>query len=691
MADSRKFINRDISWLSFNYRVMLEAADITLPLYERLKFLAIYSSNLDEFFRVRVGAIRRLQEVPAEKEKAQALLNAIQDIVGRQQQEFGEIFRNGIMPELEKHQIYLLRDQEYNDVQKKFIADFFYDEVLHQLQPILLVKNKVVPFLQNGAIYLVVCLFSAKRKKSTDKKRAVKYAVVKIPSDVLPRFIELPRENDRHTVIFLDDVIRYNLDQVFRGYEIGPSFSFKLSRDADLYLEEEGGDLLEKIKKSLKRRKTGDPARFLYDEAMPPGVLDFLRTSFELKKNEMVPGGRYHNFHDFFRFPNPLSPRLENIPAQPLRIAALDEYPTMFEAMKKQDWLLHFPYQTYDYFIKLLNEAAFDPKVFEIKATQYRVAPDSAIVNALIAAARNGKQVTVFVEVKARFDEESNLRFAQQMEAAGVKIIYSMPGLKVHGKACLVSRKSGNRRGIRQYAYLSTGNFNEKTARIYSDLGYLTSRPEYTDELTAFFELLENPEKKVRFKKLLVARYNMVKQFSRLIEREISHVKTGKKGYILVKLNNLEDETMIRMLYKASEEGVKIDLIVRGICCLLPGKPYSKNITVRRIVDKYLEHARVFVFGNNNKPEVYLSSADWMTRNLYRRIELGFLVPDPLLSREIREVLDFQLRDNVKARLLDQHLQHHPVKNNEGPVRAQDLTYEYLREKYEATSVSDLS
>ena len=677
-------INRDISWLSFNYRVLQESFDEELPLYERIKFMAIYSSNLDEFFRVRVGTIRHLLTVPSEAAKAQELLDQINFIVSRQQKEFGKNFREKIIPALEKNNIFLLDDARLSKAQLQFVRNYFQDELIYQIQPVLLVKNKVAPFLQNGAIYFVVGLQAKwKKNESKNRKRRTRYAVVKIPSDTHPRFIELPPEEGKYGIVFLDDIIRANLDQLFKGYEICSCHSIKLSRDADLHIEDEyEGNLVEKVKKNLSKRKTGAPSRFLYDESMPEGVLDFLKDCFQLKKNEMIPGARYHNFFDFFRFPNPLSPQLEVFIPQPMRVPELDSYPSIFEAIKNRDWLLNFPYQSYDYFLRFLQDAAYDPKVIEIKATQYRVADNSAVVSALINAARNGKKVTVFVEVKARFDEESNLKSAQQMAAAGIQIIYSIPGLKVHAKACLISRVSGNRRGIRHYAFMSTGNFNEKTARIYSDHGFFTCKQEYTDELIGLFDYLQSQKTQVSFSKLLVAQFNMVDEFSRLIDHEISAAKQGKKAHIIIKLNNLEDENMIEKLYKASKAGVKIDLIVRSICCLMPESDFSENITVRRIVDTFLEHARVFVFHHQGEQKIYLSSADWMKRNLYHRIELGFPLEDPQIKSELLDILTIQLKDNSKARILDQQLNNLPVPMEGEKIRAQQAIFEYLRNKY---------
>jgi polyphosphate kinase len=687
--EGSKYFNRDISWLSFNYRVLQEAMDPSLPLYERIKFLAIFSNNLDEFFRVRVGVIRHSLTITKEKEEAEILLSQINGIVDSQQKEFGQVFRGSILPELERNGIQLIMDENFTKKQQQFLKQFYQEELIFHVQPLLLVKNKVVPFLQNGAIYLFVALTSKSKKSSktkvspTPSPKRLKYAILKIPSDAVKRFVELPSANEKYCITFLDDVIKYNLPEIFKGYNIEFAHSIKMSRDADLHIEDEfQGNLVEKVKKSLGKRKIGDPSRFLYDEKLPKEAVSFLKSIFKMKKNEMIPGGRYHNFYDFFKFPNPLAPALEIFPSLPLRIPEFDGFPSMFEAIKTRDWILHFPYHDYDYVIRFLNQASFDPKVFEIKATQYRVAPESGIVSALINAARNGKKVTVFVEVKARFDEESNLRFAQQMAAAGVNIIYSLPGLKVHAKAILVSRESGNRRGVRQYAFLSTGNFNEKTAKTYVDHGFFTSTYELCDELTTFFQQLERKTDDVRFNNLLVAQYNMVTCLHQMIDHEIENARAGKKAHIVIKLNNLEEERMIDKLYEASKEGVMIDIIVRSICCVIPNKRFSQNIRIRRIVDQYLEHARICIFHNGGEQKVYLSSADWMNRNLFHRIELGFPINDPALKKEILDIINLQLNDNTKARMIDDHLRNNHLPRTGLPHRSQSEIYEMLRNKY---------
>ncbi len=513
---SGKYINRDISWLSFNGRVLDEAKDNSLPLYERLKFLAIYSSNLDEFYKVRVAAYRRSSK------DTKTLMQDILRIVDRQQNELGSVLWKELVPELRANRILLYQNQRLNKSRVEFITQFFYREVMPCLQPVLLLKGKVLPFLQQDAIYLAV--------KLEKKKRKARYAIVNIPSDHLPRFIELPESRGQHCIMFLDDIVRMNLDRLFPGYDIASSYSIKLSRDADLGIDDEfTGDLPVKISNSLVKRETGIPSRFLYDSKIPAQFLDFLIQSLKLSRQDLVPGGKYHNLSDLFSFPNPLSPNLENKSLPVLYRKGLETYPSMFEAIREKDRMLHFPYHSYDPVLRFLNEAAIDPKVKEIKTTQYRVASDSAVVNALINARNNGKRVTVFVELKARFDEYANLGFAKLMSEAGIKIIYSIPGLKVHAKVALVLRKSGKNQQ-ETYAFLSTGNFNEKTARIYADHGLFTNNAKITSELRDLFCFLENQDVKPKLKHLLVAQLNIKKELTKKINREIRHAEAGREG-----------------------------------------------------------------------------------------------------------------------------------------------------------------
>ncbi|WP_461634052.1 polyphosphate kinase 1 [Labilibaculum euxinus] len=689
-----QFLNRDLSWLSFNKRVLQEASNTRLPLYERIKFLAIYSSNLDEFYRVRLGTYKRFTELPAEdkgilRENPDAILKNINAEVDRQQNEFGNIFTQEIIPALEEEDIILIRDQSLCEEHHQFVKDFFLDNLLPHVQPILLLKKQIQPFLQNNVIYIAVKLFKKRKKEEEEgapKSRRSRYAIIKVPSHRFPRFIELPDRDGKHFIMFLDDIIKLRMKLLFPGYKIDSSYSFKLSRDADLLIEDEySGDLIKMIENSLKKRETGSPSRFLYDASIPKDFLKFLKDSFNLQNNDMVKGARYHNFQDFFCFPNPKYPELEPESFHPLKVDDLQGNKSVFKTIRLKDQILHFPYQSYEYVIRFLNEAAVDPKVVEIKATQYRVADNSAVVNALINAALNGKKVTVFVEVKARFDEEANLRSANEMRKAGVKIIDSIPGLKVHAKLALVLRKGDKK----DYAFLSTGNFNEKTAKIYSDHGLLTSNEVIITELKQLFDYLENQTEGYEFRKLLVGRFNLRRSLIELIDQEIQNVKNGHKGYIILKMNGLQERDMITKLYEASEKGVKIDLIIRGICCLKPNKTYAKNIRIIRIVDQFLEHGRIFYFHNLGEELLYLSSADWMNRNLHRRIECAFPIQDKKIKKELIDILNIQLNDNVSARILDGKLNNLPISIN-GKVKkiqSQKEIFAYLNKKETASKL----
>ncbi|MDW7690879.1 polyphosphate kinase 1 [Flammeovirgaceae bacterium SG7u.111] len=680
METEQKYFNRDLSWLSFNYRILQEAKNPEVPIVERVKFLAIFSSNLDEFFRVRVAAIRSLMKIGKKKinknigfepAKAFALIHA--EII-RQQQEYGKAFYEGILPTLEREGIVLYNEQPKLMLHKETITRLFKSRVLAYLRPVLLTEESR-PFLQNRKLYLAVEL---KRKDAEELNR---YAVLNIPSDNLPRFAALPVVDGIYYYTFLDDVIKANLEIVFPGYEIVGCYSLKMNRDADLYIEDEyDGDLVEKIKRQLDKRNIGAPSRFLYDLNMPVKFQEFLQNILGLDREDMVPGGRYHNFYDLFSLPNPKAPDLEYPSMPSLSHPLLDKSDSFFEAMDKRDYMLHFPYQSYDYVLRFFNEAAIDAYVTDIFVTVYRVAANSFIANALISAAMNGKNVTCFVEVKARFDEENNLKWAAEMEKAGVKIIYSIPGLKVHAKVALVVRR---KEGLKKrYAFLGTGNFNESTAKIYADHGLFTSEKSLNKELEKVFGFIETQENKPEVKHLLVAQLNMKERFLEMMDREIAQAKEGKSASMVLKVNNLEDLVMVDKLYEASRAGVKVELIIRGICCLVPGvEGMSENITIRRIVDRYLEHARIFVFHNGGDTEVYLGSADWMGRNLNNRIEVVFPVLNKRVKADVLKIVEFQLEDNVSAVALDEGLNNVPLEVKGEKVRCQEDVYHWLKEK----------
>lgn len=688
MENAYTYFKRDISWLSFNYRVLLEAEDEALPIYERIKFLSIYSSNLEEFYEIRVaehrGVIMKKNYTEESGAEAEETLIDITNEVNRQQREYYRIFAE-VLKELNHQNIILYQDSRPEPFHEEFVRDFFNEEVFPFLSPVMIQAGDIRTFIRDRRLYLVIRM-SKKSKKHSDPGYVPEYhyALMKIPYAKVPRFIELPEHNGKFYIMFIDDIIRANLQSIFPGYLIDSCYSIKISRDADIYLEDEkGGNILEKIRKKVKKRKIGALSRFMYDRAMPDDFLSFICDAFGIRQDDLVVGGRYLNLQDLIKLPNPRGKVLEQQIPLPMRIPFLDDIGSVFKAVKKRDVLLHFPYQSFDYLIRFLMEAAFDPKVDEIKITQYRVAENSAVINTLISAAQNGKKVTVFVELKARFDEENNMSAAERMEQAGIRIIYSIPGLKVHAKVAVILRKDatdGSKR--RDFAYLSTGNFNEKTARVYSDMALLTCNAELITDINKVFAVLEGKLAEPTFRHLLVARFNMVPELVRRIHREVENVKNGGKGRIILKMNGLHDPRMIDELYYASENGVEIDLIVRGICCLVPGQSFSRNIRITRIVDMFLEHARVWYFYNEGKEELFLTSADWMRRNLNRRIETAFPILVPEIKKEIIDILNIQLKDNVKACQIDDRLRN-CFKHDDRPekIRAQLTIYDYLKSK----------
>lgn len=683
-----QYFNRDISWLSFNFRVLQEAMDKTLPLFERIKFLAIYSNNTEEFYQVRVSyykqMIRHEGEFPKQHFKQVdpvGIIREINEIVTNQQSIFHLIFEDEILPELRKNGITVIGpEDQLTREQQDYVREVFYSDILTSIQPVLMVKKKVRPFLKTGHPYVAMEMVS---KESSGKPRRQRYGMVKVPTDHnIPRFLELPGQDGQHFIMFLEDVIMHHIDAIFPGYEIKNWYSLKLTRDADMeYDDYEGEDLIDAIDRIRSVRSVGSPNRFQYDRRMPEKFLDYLISSFQIPRDLLVMGGSRHNFRDFFSFPNPTYPKLEIELLPPVPIPALaNQKKPIAVLISKKDYLLSVPYQPFEHYLRFLREASTDPTVKEIKTTQYRVSDHSVVVNSLIAAAENGKKVTVFVELKARFDEEANLKYANEMTKAGIRIIYSIPKLKVHAKIALVIRKRDSKYG--DQVYLGTGNFNEKTARLYCDHGLFTSNPEVVKEVKDLYRHLEDQAIRPKFKHILVPGFNMVPVFLQLINQEICHVENGNIGYILLKMNGLQDGEMVDNLYRASEAGVKIDLIVRGVCTLKPGQPYSKNIRVIRIVDRFLEHARVFVFQNNGDHQVFLGSADWMKRNLRRRVECTFPVYDPELKKELLDILNIQLADNMKACEIDENLANKRIINDGPDIRSQLETYEYMKRKY---------
>lgn len=675
-----RYFDRDLSWLKFNERVLMESEDEQVPIMERLRFLAIYSSNLDEFFRVRVADIRSLAFIDKKKLNKEAgirpkrLLKIIHNTVSDQLGRYGASVKT-VINRLDQSGLKLYYGESIPKAHSKPFLYFFKTKVLGYLQPYIFGMNDNPPFLNNRELYMAVKL---KLKSNGD----IRYAYVNIPSDKLPRFVKLTSDEKRHHFVFLDDVVYLHLDLIFPNAEVLEASNIKLNKNADLQIDDEfDGDLVKKIENQITKRNLGMPSRFLYDKRASADLIAHFKDAFQLSDTDMVSGGQYHNSHDFWQLPNVIGPSIENNPLVPIRHQVLDKHRFIFSAIDEGDQMLHFPYHSYDYILQFFNEAAIDPDVKTIRVTFYRMASNSFIGDALISAARNGKEVLVFMELKARFDEANNLRWAAKMKEAGVKIVYSIPGLKVHAKVALVTKKTPQ--GEKRYGFLGTGNLNEKTAEIYADHGLLTCHQEITSELKNVFLYLSEKKDPGEFCHLLVSQFNIIARFTELIDREISNAKKGRPAGIIIKINNLEEQGMIDKLYEASEAGVKIDLLVRSICCLIPDQPYSANIRVMRIVDRYLEHARVFVFQNDGHPEVYMGSADWMKRNLYRRVEVTFPIYSAALRSEIMKILKLQLSDNTKAVTLDSA--HHNIAirqtTDEPPVRAQTDTYDWVRQK----------
>jgi polyphosphate kinase len=677
----KRSINREISWLSFNGRVLQEAADETTPLIDRVKFLGIYSNNLDEFFRVRVATLKRLTAVEKKAraiigDKPTKVLHAIQEIVIRQTREFDEIYRD-ILARLESHHIFLVNEKQLNPAQERFVASYFDKEVRSALIPVMFENVRQFPPLKDHSIYLAVLMSKGGEKAKSH------HALIEVPTDILPRFVVLPPRDGGADIILLDDVIRYGLKDIFApfDYKKFEAWTIKLTRDAEIDLDDDiTVSFLEKISKGIRQRKKGDPVRFVYDSTIPKDFLSLILRRLKLKdQDSTIPGGRYHNFKDFMNFPNIGLPPLVYESFPPLLHKEIDPSRSFFTAIREKDILLQFPYHSFDHVIDLLREAAIDPRVTTIKMTLYRVARNSKVVNALINAARNGKSVTVVLELQARFDEEANICWADRLKEEGVRVIHGLPNFKVHAKLCLIIR--AEKGGLTYYANVGTGNFHEGTARVYSDLSLFTSDPRIAGEVLKVFAILESVLKMESFKHLIVSPFSLRAKLVKFINKEIANAREGREAYIIMKMNSLVDLRMAEKLYEASQAGVNIRLIVRGMCTLIPGiEGMSERISVISIVDRFLEHARVFVFCNDSDPLYYLSSADLMSRNLDRRIEVVCPVYDPSIQKELRAILDIQFADNVRARITDQEQANHYLRApDKEPVRTQFATYDLLR------------
>lgn len=664
------FADRDISWLSFNERVLEEAGKESVPLNERIKFLSIFSSNLDEFYRVRMPALLALKKMDKEKTGLTVYKKAVQ-IINRQQEEFGKIFNEAVLPGLTSHCFKLFYNENIPEKLEEQTNYYFFTQVAGFLQPIAIKKNTDF-FLENNQLYQAVVVQYA----SSDEQ----LFLINIPTNNLPRFYKISQE-DGDYIVFLEDVIRQNLQHLFPSAVIIGSYNIKITRDAELDLRDEYGDMASKIEKQLRKRDFGFATRFLYEPGMPLSHLQEMVEIFNLQKASVVEGGKHHNLKDLAQLPVPNTALSYKPWPAVQRIKSSEISETLFHSIEKTDRVVHAPYQSYDTIIRFFNEAAIDTSVERIYTTMYRVASDSRIGYALISAAKNGKKVSVLVELKARFDEANNIRWAKKMKAAGVKIIYSSNLLKVHAKIALVKRKNQNAPYL---GLLATGNLNESTARFYTDHILLTAHQPMLAEMEVLFDFLRKRKGKatqpILFQHLLVAQFNLQTRFLELIDREIENAKRGLAASITVKMNNLEEEVLISKLYDASNAGVKISLIVRSICRLVPGiTGQSENITVKRIVDRYLEHGRIFLFHNNGNEEVFMGSADWMNRNIYRRIEVCFPIYDEVIRKQMINLLAIQWKDNVQAVSIDKDLHNVSLKNdNAGQVRSQEAIYELL-------------
>lgn len=680
MSQEKLYIEKELSWLSFNERVLQEAADKSNPLIERMRFLGIYSNNLDEFYKVRFAELKRRIIISEEQGGAlhsRHLLSQIQARVLQADQQFDSLY-NELLLEMARNQIFLINERQLSANQQIWLRDYFREHLRQHITPILINQDTdLIQFLKDDYTYLAVEII---------RGETINYALLEIPADKIPRFINLPPETParRNTMILLDNILRYCLDDIFKGFfdfDTLNAYSMKMTRDAEYDLVHEmESSLMELMSSSLKQRLTAEPVRFVYQRDMPDAMVEMLRGKFAISRyDSMLPGSRYHNFKDFIKFPHVGKSSLVNKSLPRLRHVWFDKFRNGFDAIRERDVLLYYPYHTFGHVLELLRQASFDPSVLAIKINIYRVAKDSRIIDSMIHAAHNGKKVTVVVELQARFDEEANIHWAKRLTEAGVHVIFSAPGLKIHAKLFLISRKEGD--DVIRYAHIGTGNFNEKTARLYTDYSLLTADARITNEVRRVFSFIENPYRPVNFDYLLVSPQNSRRLLYEMIDKEIANAQKGLPSGITLKLNNLVDDGLIDRLYTASSSGVPVNLLVRGMCSLTPGLPgISDNIRAISIVDRYLEHDRVYVFENGGDKKVWLSSADWMTRNIDYRIEVAVPVLDPRLKQRVLDILDILFSDTVKARYLDKELSNRYVpRGNRRKVRAQPAIYHYLK------------
>jgi len=673
MAKTPLLLNRELSWLSFNSRVLQEAADPNVPLLERIRFLGIYSNNRDEFFRVRVATVKRLLRFSKKLDVLQGyepaiLMEEIQKEIILQQKRFDDIYVS-LLKDLSKHHIRILDEKQITKAQGAYVEDYFASTVRPLLFPVFLDNTPTFPYLTDKSIYLTIRLSDSKRRKKP------KYALIEIPRKGISRFLLLPSKRASWDVMLLDDVIRYNLKKIFFvfGYDTIDSYVIKITRDAELDLDNDvSRSYVEKIFRSIKNRKKGAPVRLAYDKSIPRDMLDLLVSRMKFRKlDNLIPGGRTHNFKDFISFPNVGPSHFRYRKTAPIPHEAFMKNESTFDAITQGDIMLFFPYHPYSHVLDLLREASIDPNVESIHITLYRVAQNSIVANALVNALKNGKTVTAVVELQARFDEESNMYWAEKLQDEGAQVIFGVPGLKVHSKLFMISRKESGK--TVRYVHVGTGNFNESTAHVYSDLSLLTKDKRITEEVEKLFGFYKNNYKTGSYKHLLVAPWDMRKRLINLINKEIHNAKSGKPAYIILKLNSIVDEEIISRLYAASNAGVEIKMILRGICSLASGVPsISENISAISVVDKYLEHSRILVFCNDGDVKYYISSADFMSRNFDHRSEVAVPVFDRKIQKAIQSFLDLQLSDNVKARVLDVHQRNRYVKAvTKAPKRCQ--------------------
>lgn len=686
MNKSSIYNNREISWLSFNARVLQEAEDPTVPLFERIRFLGIFSNNLDEFFRVRVAAVRRMLEFGKDDETllgnytADELYDQIQETVVQQQQKAQEIYRN-IWAEMANENMFVIDEKQLTHEQGVYVRKYFNTKVLPNIVPIMLGKSMKFPYLRDKSVYLAVKL----SKINSPEKYA--YALIRVPTRSVSRFLVLPEQGNKKYVVLVDDVIRFCLNDVFPifNFDHFEAYTIKVTRDAELDIDDDiSKSFIEKMELSLKKRKVGTPVRLIYDREMPADLLEFIMKKMKLDGAEKtVAGGRYHNHKDFMNFPEIGKSRHYYQSLPPVPHKDLAPHQSILKKLRQKDVLLHYPYQSFSHFIDLLREAAIDPKVREIGITIYRVSETSKVVNALLNAIRNGKKVTVVIELQARFDEEANIFWSNKLQEEGAHVINGIPGLKVHCKLAWIQRKEKN--GLRNYAYIGTGNFHEGTARVYADKGLLTADQEIANDVAHMFEFFKHTYYHFNYSQIIISPFLMRNFFVHKIDQEISNAKKGKPAYMILKMNSLIDPKMIDKLYEASQAGVKIQLIIRGIFGIKTGDPIlSKNIEAISIVDKFLEHTRVFLFGNGGKDDIYISSADWMPRNLDRRIEVACPIYSPEIRNELKELLRIQLRDNTKARILDSELTNRYNNQTNGQrYRAQEDYHTYIKKRHQ--------